>query len=168
MIKYRVGNLIDAAMSDDLNVIAHCCNCFNAMKSGIAPKIATAFPGAFDVDQATVRGAKNKLGDMTYSYDLTYNTLVFNLYGQYGFWKRRKGEMDLDYEALNSSLHKMSALLHSRCRILDMECSEFKVGLPKIGAGLAGGDWSIISEMVERHLGWFDTTIYVLKESDLD
>jgi len=42
-----------------------------------------------------------------------------------------------------------------------------KVGLPKIGAGLGGGDWSIISKIIEEELGEFDVTIYVLDEKEI-
>ena len=167
MIKYEVYDLISAAKEGKVNVIAHCCNCFNTMKSGIAPLVAKAFPGAERVDKQTKRGDKSKLGGLTESFCVEYGVAVYNLYGQFGFWGRREGKMDLDYNALDSSLSKMAADLHAWCRIIDYDPKEFRIGLPKLGAGLAGGDWSLISVMIARHLGMFDVTIYVLKESDI-
>lgn len=165
-LNYRVGNLITAAQSGEVNVIAHGCNCMNTMKSGIAPKIASAFPEAWAADQMTSRGSLEKLG--TFSSAFSKNgLLVYNLYSQYTFTGRRQGKMDLDYNALASALDGMAASLRAKCRMLDMSINDLRIGLPKIGAGLAGGDWDIISPMIEDSLGDFNVTIYVLKESEL-
>lgn len=165
-IQYKVGNLITAAQSGEVNVIAHGCNCMNTMKSGIAPKVAGAFPEAWRADQATRRGDRAKLGTLSEAF-VGDKLLVYNLYSQYTFTGRREGKMDLDYDALGSALHMMAASLHAKCRILDMSTHDLRIGLPKIGAGLAGGDWGIISRMIEACLQDFDVTIYVLKESEL-
>ena len=37
--KYKVGDLIEAAKSGEINVFGHGCNCFCTMGSGIAPLI---------------------------------------------------------------------------------------------------------------------------------
>lgn len=163
---YRVGDLISAAQAGEVNVIAHCCNCMNTMKSGIAPKIASAFPEAWTADQMTTRGDRAKLGTLSSAF-CKNGLLVYNLYGQYTFTGRREGKMDLDYWALRSALSAMAVSLHAKCRTLDMSTHDLRIGLPKIGAGLAGGDWGIISRMIEGRLRDFDVTIYVLKESEI-
>lgn len=165
-ISYRVGDLIAAAKAGEVNVIAHGCNCMNTMKSGIAPFIAKAFPEAWQADQATRRGDREKLGSLSQAF-VADDLLVYNLYTQYTFTGRKSGKMDLDYDALASSLSRMSASLHAKCRILDMSFKDLRIGLPKIGAGLAGGDWSIILPIIMTHLGDFDVTIYILKESEI-
>lgn len=165
-IRYKVGNLITAAKTGEVNVIAHGCNCLNTMKSGIAPKVAEAFPEAWRADQATRRGDPKKLGTLSEAF-VGDNLLVFNLYSQYTFTGRKEGKMDLDYDALASSLEMMAASLHAKCRTRDMATHDLKIGLPKIGAGLAGGDWNIIYRMIEGRLRDFDVTIYVLKESEI-
>lgn len=165
-IKYKVGNLITAAQSGEVNVIGHGCNCMNTMKSGIGPKIAEAFPEAWRADQATRRGDRHKLGTFSEAF-AGNNLLIYNLYSQYTFTGRREGKMDLDYEALRSALGMMSASLHAKCRILGMTEEDLQIGLPKIGAGLAGGSWPIIYRMIEEQLKDFDITVYVLKESEI-
>ena len=65
MMRYRDGNLITLAKERHFDIIAHGCNCFCTMGSGIAPQIAKAFPEAYDVDQKTVKGDKKKLGVFT-------------------------------------------------------------------------------------------------------
>lgn len=167
MIKYRVGDLITAAENNhktngDGVVIAHCCNCFNTMKSGIAPLIAKAFPDAWAIDQATLKGFKGKLGTFSSAWG-DGDVLVYNLYGQYGYWKRKQGGMDLDYVALSSAMALMSADLKDRCVDWEMAPEQVQVFLPKLGAGLAGGDWNVIEPMIQKHLGIFDVTIFTLE-----
>lgn len=163
--QYRVGNLITAAENREVDVIAHGCNCQNTMKSGIAPEIAKAFPAAWRSDQNTIKGDKSKLG--TFSLASENNVLIYNLYSQYTYTGRRQGKMDLDYWALKAALERMANSLLAKCRALKVAPAELRVGLPKIGAGLAGGDWGIISRMIQERLSYFDVYIYVLKESDI-
>ena len=137
MIKYIDGDLVKEA--DFFDVIAHCCNCFCTMGAGIAPQIKAKFPEAYEVDCTTERGDEDKLGTITF----TENTqpIVVNLYGQYDYTGRRHGEMDLDYDALRSALRAMKE-----------EFSGLLFGLPKIGAGLAGGDWDVIESIIAEEL----------------
>lgn len=165
-LTYVVGDLVKAAQSGQLDVIAHGCNCFNTMKSGIAPQIAKAFPFAHQADQNTQRGDRHKLGGYTYA-SYTTGLYVFNLYSQYGFWGRKEGIRDLDYQALEKALEGMANELKFIADRDGKEVSNMRVGLPKIGAGLAGGNWDFIELMVEKHLGCFDTKIYVLHKREI-
>jgi O-acetyl-ADP-ribose deacetylase (regulator of RNase III) len=162
MSKYKVKSLIQAALDGEVDVIGHGCNCFNVMKSGIAPLIAKEFPEAWEADQATVKGDKEKLGGFSYGYHAFYpegGIHVLNLYSQYAWWGRKEGRMDLDYDALRSSLR--------------MGFGNFKtaatIGLPKIGSKLAGGDWNIIENIIKEELTdkGYDVTIYVLKPNEI-
>lgn len=137
MIKYIDGDLVKEAELFD--VIAHCCNCYCNMGAGIAPQIKAKFPEAYLVDCTTKRGDESKLGTITFTEDTT--PIVVNLYGQYDYTGRRHGEMDLDYDALRSALRAMKE-----------EFSGLLFGLPKIGAGLAGGDWDVIEAIIEEEL----------------
>ena len=38
-----------------------------------------------------------------------------------------------------------------------------RIGLPKIGAGLAGGDWNVIQKIIEEELPGENVTIVVLE-----
>lgn len=156
MLKYVVKDLIQAAKDGDCTVIAHCCNCFNNMGAGIAPLIAKEFPIAKKIDQLTLKGDKKKLGTSSCGWDHDSDTLVYNLYGQYGFNRHKK---NIDYDALRSALASM------RNQVLHQDT----IGLPKLGAGLAGGDWKVISKIIEEELTTkgFNVTIYVLTESEI-
>ncbi len=135
MITYIDGDLVKDA--EQFDVIGHCCNCFCTMGSGIAPQIKAKFPEAYEADCATTKGDKGKLG--TISYTETTNPIVVNLYGQYDYTGRRQNKMDLDYDALKSALILMKEKFSGK-----------KIGLPRLGAGLAGGDWTIIEGILKE------------------
>lgn len=169
MIKYKIGDLLEAANNGEVMAIAHCCNCQVNMGSGIAPQIKWAFPYAWKADQETTRGDWSKLG--TYSLgdpsDEGYDgPLVYNLYGQFGYGKRNQGGRDLDYNALYNSLLAMAQDLDR------FDCGDFEampVGLPLIGCGLAGGDWEIVEKMIERTLCavGHSVTVYIRNEKEI-
>lgn len=167
MIKYKVGDLITAAQNGEVNVIAHGCNCFNAMGSGIAPLIAAAFPAAKEADQDTEKGSRSKLG--TFSYANMWNPRpgpigllqIYNLYTQYRYGRRADGKINLNYGAFVSSFQSMLKDLESYDGVA-------KIGIPKIGAGLGGGDWDIISDLLEAITPKeIDVTVYVIDPLEL-
>lgn len=144
------GNLITLAQEGKFCAIVQGCNCFNAMGAGLAPQIAKAWPGAEAVDSATVRGDHEKLGKLTYYTDDSLGLLVVNGYTQYSTGGRAKGLPDIDYKAvadvffiLNRSSHLQSGT----------------VGIPQIGAGLAGGHWEAIETIINLVTPNLDITL---------
>ena len=137
MIRYITGDLVK--QSGEFDVIAHCANCYCVMGSGIAPQIKAKFPEAYAADCATKKGDLNKLG--TISYSETTKPIIVNLYGQFDYTGRRSGKMDLDYDAIRSAL-----------KLMKEKFSGKTFGMPKIGSGLAGGDWSIIEKIIEEEM----------------
>ena len=156
MLKEKTGDLIKAALNGEVNVIAHCCNCFNNMGAGIAPQIAKNFPKAKEVDSLTEKGLKDKLGRFTLAYDK--GVYIYNLYGQYGFWERNVGKIDLNYYYLTKALEGMRI----RHDLISNNEPSLKIGFPLIGCGLAGGDWSVVSQIIETIFEDHDVTIYKL------
>ena len=164
MLKYKVGCLIEAALKGDVDVIAHGCNTFCTMGSGIAKEIKKCIPKMYAEDLKTEKGDRTKLGSYTLAVMNEGKLAGFNLYTQYGYNGRRMGIRDLNYNALYDSLAAMRDCLQ---RHTDGFMSDYKIGLPKIGAGLAGGDWKIIETMIESVLHDCDVTIYVLNEEEI-
>jgi len=134
-MKIIKGDLIKLALEGKFDVIIHGCNCFCTMGAGIAKDIKSEFPEAYEADLKTEKGNKDKLG--TYSNAIiersAYKIIIINAYTQYHHKGRR---MKADYEAIRSVFKKIKSNYPGR-----------KIGYPKIGAGLAGGDWNIISEV---------------------
>lgn len=162
MLKYKVGDLIVAAKAGEVDIIAHGCNCFNTMKSGIAPLIAKAFPEAWAADQATKKGGDGKLGSYSWAR-CQKNLMVFNLYTQYDFKGRYKGKREFDYGAANNAFCKLKEWADMQMDFFGDSKDDLRFGFPKIGAGLAMGNWETISGIIDQHLGDYDVTIYTLK-----
>jgi O-acetyl-ADP-ribose deacetylase (regulator of RNase III) len=159
MIQYKIGDVVYAVQSGEVDAIGHQANCFNTMNSGVAKAIRKRLPCAWDADQLTVKGDRSKLGTISVGQlrDIAGNPtgLVYNLYGQYNYGYDARGYTN--YEALRG------ALMHMRDDLLTGDNLR-KVGFPKIGAGLGGGDWDtivgIIGEVFDER---FNVTIYTLQ-----
>jgi O-acetyl-ADP-ribose deacetylase (regulator of RNase III) len=147
-MKYIDGDLIQLAKEGKFDVIGHGCNCFHSMGAGIAKAIKRDFPEAYMVDKCSRYGDRNKLGSFT---QMNYGVLVvLNLYTQF---KYTSTEIDVEYGAVR------------RCmKGIKKKYSGKRIGLPLIGAGLAGGDWNIISQIIEDELGDEDITIVKFKK----
>jgi len=158
-LKYKVGCLIEATIKLDVDVLMHQCNCFNAMGAGIAPLIAKAFPEAEEADNETVAGDIEKLGSYSSGYNEVYVVDIVNLYGQF---TTSRVEQSTNYEALRKAIRS-----YVQSGELDVWGVDASIGLPKIGAGLGGGDWSIISQIIEEELKGYSVIIYVLNESEI-
>lgn len=141
------GDLIKLALAGEFDAIIHGCNCFCAMGAGIARQIRAVFPQAYLADLATVKGDKDKLG----SYSIAYHTshgkglTIVNGYTQYQYAGR--GTL-ADYEAISK--------LFARVK---QDFAGQRIGYPKIGAGLAGGDWQRISRQIDQALEGEDHTL---------
>lgn len=134
------GDLIDLARNGQFDVIVHGCNCFCTMGAGIARQIRDTFPQAHVADLETVSGDINKLGN--YSSALVQSSgrqlTVINGYTQYQY----AGTGILaDYGAIETLFKQIKKFFPNK-----------RIGYPKIGAGLAGGDWEKISQIIDRSL----------------
>lgn len=141
------GDLLSLGAQGEFDVIIHGCNCHNMMGAGIAKTIKDRFPAAYDADQQTRPGSRDKLGNITTAvvdcggHELT----IVNAYTQYDF---RAGQMNADYDAIRACFRMIKAQFSGR-----------RIGYPMIGAGLAGGDWEIISKIIDEELNGEDHTL---------
>jgi len=149
------GNLIKLAQEGVYTEIAHGCNCFCVMGAGIAPQIAKAYPEAEEADNATERGAQYKLGKFSFAEvqnDQCEETMtIFNLYTQYSTKGRAKGIPDINYAALGRAFKALNDEVKNY-----IDCGYYEevgrmqmVGIPMIGAGLAGGHWDTIKTIID-------------------
>ena len=134
------GNLIALALEGQFDVIVHGCNCFCTMGAGIARAIRDEFPEAYAADMITTKGDRNKLGDFSFATVKRndHEIIVVNGYTQFHF----HGESVLvDYDAVQNVFKKVKQRFSGK-----------RIGYPKIGAGLAGGDWEKIAGIIAREL----------------
>ena len=146
-MKTTQGDLISLARDGEFDLIVHGCNCFGTMGAGIAKGIKAAFPQAFEADRATAKGNKAKLGTCSFA-EIVANgrtVIVINAYTQFDW---RGSGLNVDYEAVRSCMRWITERFPGR-----------RIGLPKIGAGLAGGDWTIIAAIIDEELAGEDVTL---------
>lgn len=140
MLKYVKGSLFDG--HDD--IIIHQCNCFCNWGAGIARTMRSKYPAAWGADLLTTPGDKNKMGTYTYWTDNLIS--VINVYGQYTMGRTKT---QTDYDALRSALRKVNKDFPSGT-----------IGMPKVGCGLGGGNWNIVSKIIEEEFKDREVTIY--------
>ena len=147
-MKVLKGDLIKFTEEGNFDVIVHGCNCFCNMGAGVAKAIKRSFPEAYKTDCMTKKGYKKKLGTISgCTVDRNGRRfIVLNGYTQYNYGKGKH----LNYTALRKIFKE----------IADMYPTS-RIGYPKIGAGLAGGDWKIIKKIINEELEGMDHTLVV-------
>ncbi len=145
-MKHVRGNLITLALAGQFDVIVHGCNCHCKMGAGIAKAIKEVFPEAYQVDGQTRQGDRDKMGTCSCA-DCTVaagRLVVVNAYTQF-HW-RGQG-VKVDYEAVRSCMAWIKKTFPGQ-----------RIGIPRIGAGLAGGDWQRIAMIIDEELAGADVT----------
>ncbi|MGE0491064.1 MAG: macro domain-containing protein [Vulcanimicrobiota bacterium] len=141
------GDLVKLALEGKFDVIIHGCNCYCAMGAGIAKLIKAKFPEAYQADCKTEKGARAKLGSIssaTIERD-GHTITVVNGYTQH-HW-RGQGVL-VDYEAVRGVARQVKANFSGQ-----------RIGYPRIGAGMARGDWDTIAAILDEELAGEDHTL---------
>lgn len=119
------------------------------MGAGVALALVRKWPTIIKADKSTKRGDPNKLGTysqacVTYHKDWSRRKYVLNMYTQYdtGTDYRR-----VDYEAIARGFEKLN---EQHLKAKNKLGFPFTYAIPMIGAGLAGGNWSIIKTIIEE------------------
>lgn len=152
-MEIKKGNLIDALINGEVDVLAHGTNCSNGFGSGIAGAIAHRLPEVKEQFHMDHENKLDTLGTISPVFLKKYRGMVVNCYTQekYG---RKKGHLYMSYEAMDKCMKHLANFASS---------NNLKVGLPKIGCGLAGGDWNIVSGIIERNFKLYGAE-YVIYE----
>ncbi len=153
-MKVEEGNLIDLAEGAQYDVVVQGCNCFCRMNSGLAKEIRARYPQVYEADTRFVpidpagRLGKFSVAKCVYK-DKDYFRVV-NAYTQYRY-ASYPGEIVINYEALRACFSGIASIYGNS-----------RIAYPKIGAGLAGGDWNIIADIIDEELKECDHTLIVL------
>lgn len=152
------GNLLDLFDAGVFDVIAHGCNCHLQMTGGIAASIATRYPFVERADNETSIMVPEKLGTVTFvqfmSETINQPQCIANAYTQFA---PGRADPTVLYPSIRSCMQK----IHRFTARLD------KIGLPLIGCGIAGGDWEIVSKIIEEELYDRDVTIVRFKPQEV-
>jgi O-acetyl-ADP-ribose deacetylase (regulator of RNase III) len=148
-IIYRKGNLLDT----DCMLIGHGCNAQGKMNSGVAKAIRSKYPDAYKDYMDRYKKYGLNLGDVIPSVIYKHkNKIIVNCITQ-EYYGRDPDKIYVSYNAIQQCMKKINHFYAS-----GFDC----IGLPKIGAGLGGGAWSKIEEIIERELTNIQPIVYEL------
>jgi O-acetyl-ADP-ribose deacetylase (regulator of RNase III) len=140
------GNLLDLAANGHFDVLIHGCNCQCTMGAGIAKQIKQRFPAAFEADLRTSAGAQ-KLGTISFA-TVTAQSHSFTIVNGYTQVHWRGNGVKVDYEAVRSVMRRVKSQFPGS-----------RIGYPRLGAGLAGGDWQRIAHIIAEELAGENHTL---------
>lgn len=147
MITYKKGDILKALEDNEIDVFAHGVNCSNGFGSGIAGQIAKKYPSIKEKFHSDSAHNFDTLG-----FALPYFTddgLIFNCYTQEEYGS--KGIKYVSYDAIEESLR----IVYGYCKLRSLN-----LGLPKIGCGLAGGNWNIVEAIINEVFKDMEVTVY--------
>lgn len=156
MYKEIEGDLIELALKGEFDCIAHGCNCMSTMGAGIAIQMAKVFGcDLFPMELESI--GIHKLGNIDANIIARQDNkhlIVVNAYTQYSYSKNHKDgtKNPVDYEAIALCMRKINHTFKGKT-----------LGLPKIGSGLAGGDWEIIKGVIQKECTDIDVTVVIYK-----
>lgn len=142
-IVYKKGDLLQC----DEEIIAHGCNARGVMGAGVAKLIREAYPDSYEYYRYMYNHGMARVGSI-----LTYQSpekMIVHMITQHNYG--RDPGVYLDYEALKSCIEEVNRTFTGH-----------SVAMPKIGAGLAGGDWKEIERIIERESTHFQPVVYEL------
>jgi O-acetyl-ADP-ribose deacetylase (regulator of RNase III) len=133
-------------LSINKGIIAHGCNAQGVMGAGIAKQIKTKYPTAFELYRQKCLSIPfdyryQLLGEVVWyaSGDLIIANCITQLY--YG---RDQNRDYVSYQAIEQCFKEIN-----NQALFD---EPLPIYFPKIGAGLANGNWDIIAEIIDRVL----------------
>jgi O-acetyl-ADP-ribose deacetylase (regulator of RNase III) len=146
MIVYKQGDVLES----DEKVIAHGCNCSGGFGSGFAKSVAERYPTIREayLHRHNTRGWK--LGDVqNINVGDGSGRNIVNCATQQCYGRPDQGPY-VSYPAIREVIKKLAKSYPGG------------FAMPKIGAGLAGGNWDIISEIINEETGTIEVRVYVL------
>lgn len=150
-MKMIEGDLIQLAKDGRFDVVIHGCNCFCNMGAGIAAHIRKHFPEAFEADLNTPMGERQKLGTFS-SAKVKRGGKIFTIINGYTQFHYSGAGPLVDYGAVGQIF-----------MTLKNDFSGLTFGYPKIGAGLAKGNWDKLSRIIDNALDNEDHSLVVYK-----
>ena len=126
------GNLLDLFDAGEFDIIVHGCNLQQDMGGGIAAQIAMRYPEAAEMDR--LYGPRAVLGGFTIAnVGLYHPKTIINLYTQV-------------YPGRDARLHSVMKGFRWVKKFIDGQ----RVGIPMIGAGIGGLEWSDVDLILDR------------------
>lgn len=151
-IEYLTGNLFEDAA---VKFVAHCCNAQGRMGSGFAKELRERNPSVYETYRRHYLDRGLDLGG-AYPIHGDDGRIYFNIIGQEFFGY--DGARYVSYDALATAFEEIDSQVKENEMLKGMD----HLAMPLIGAGLAGGKWSIIASIIEQHSTNYQPIVYLL------
>lgn len=156
------GDLLKMSQQGKFDFIGHGCNCFATMGAGIALPIGIMYPEAKIADKNFVAPSYMRLGNFSIGLvHVNRRAKSFDILRIVNFYSQYHGGPNLDKEALILSLRKFATFRRVSSFFNE---DQYRIGLPIIGCGIAGGNWNTVKKIIAKELKEFDVTIVHFKE----
>lgn len=161
MIHYLIGDATVPLVGVGKRVIAHIVNDQGAWGKGFVTAVSAkwADPEAYYRKQAKSSAKHFKLGEVQWVF-VDIDLAVCSMIAQHGLYSS-KNPVPLRYDALERCLTKMIEGARAVAGSSD-EKEKLSVHMPRIGCGLARGDWERVSGLIEDALWDVDVYVYDL------
>lgn len=140
-ISYIKGDAT-APIGNGKKLIVHICNDIGGWGKGFVLAISKKWKKPEQKYREWFKSQQNfELGEVQFVY-LDSDLSIANMIGQHKI-KRLNGEIPIRYEALEKCLSKVANYSKE---------NDFSVHMPRIGCGLAGGNWNTIEQIILKEL----------------
>ena len=160
-IIYKPDSLMDAPERH----MIHGCNAQGRMGSGVAALIRSRYPKAYEDYHHCYMDKGLSLGELIISINdphVVINAITQEFFGY-------DGKLYLSYDALTTAFATLDdmawAAEHDEEFASRLGGNITAVALPLIGCGLAGGQWSIVSNIIENTSQHYQPVVYLNGES---
>lgn len=146
MIKYIKGNILNS----NAEILAHGCNCLGGFGAGIAKQFSFSYPKSKQMYLKKFNSSGWELGDVQLIFD--NNKIIANCATQISYGREKK--VYVDYNAIEIVFKKLYKYSKENNK---------SIAIPKIGAGLAGGNWEIIEKIINNIFTDKEILVYVFE-----
>ena len=146
----KIGNLLDVHAGH----IVHGCNAKGVMGSGVALAVKNKYPEAYKAYRREYDDHGLVLGNV-YEFRATPTLIIWNAITQEGFGQPTR---NCSYDAIENCFRLINQSITGSWHSNVPE----ELHIPQIGAGLGGGNWEIIREIIEQTVT-VPTILWVLK-----
>lgn len=142
--------ICDASLAQsEKSMIVHICNDAKIWGAGFVLALGKRYPKA---KEAYLK-ADLSLGEVQF-VQVDEKVIVANMVAQKGIIAPDNPH-PIDYDALDQCLEKVFQKAHEL---------GYDVQMPKIGVGLAGGDWTVIEKIIQKHQASLACTVCLLED----
>jgi O-acetyl-ADP-ribose deacetylase (regulator of RNase III) len=142
LLEYKHGDIF----TTDCKYFVHGCNSHGIMSAGLAKMVRQKYPKAYQ-DYLDVYNSNGLILGEFYCSEQPDGKVIINAITQKDYGTDK---VQVSYWAIANVFRSLNAL------------GIKKLALPKIGAGLAGGDWNVISAIIENEAKNYKPIVYVI------